>query len=81
MLDENAQPREYRPLDMTVAYRADHVGSLLRPKPLLEARKNPDVSREELTKLEDAHILDALNRQKAAGLRFSPTASSGAPVS
>ena len=55
---------------MTVAYRADHVGSLLRPKPLLEARKNPDVSREELTRLEDAHILDALNRQQAAGLRI-----------
>jgi 5-methyltetrahydropteroyltriglutamate--homocysteine methyltransferase len=70
MLDENAQPREYRAPDMPISYRADHVGSLLRPKALLDARSDPGVSREELTGLEDAHILEALRRQKAAGLRI-----------
>ena len=28
---------------MTLSYRADHVGSLLRPKALLDARNNPDI--------------------------------------
>ncbi len=31
-----------------MTYRADHVGSLLRPKELLEARANPDVERGEV---------------------------------
>jgi 5-methyltetrahydropteroyltriglutamate--homocysteine methyltransferase len=70
MLDENAQPREYRPLDMTPSYRADHVGSLLRPRALLEARTNPRISRAELTSLEDQCILDILRRQQAAGLKI-----------
>jgi 5-methyltetrahydropteroyltriglutamate--homocysteine methyltransferase len=52
------------------AYRADHVGSLLRPPALLQARHNPAITREQLTAVEDAHILDALERQRAAGLRI-----------
>ena len=46
------------------------MGSLLRPRALLDARNNPRVSREELTSLEDRHILDVLKRQKAAGLKI-----------
>jgi 5-methyltetrahydropteroyltriglutamate--homocysteine methyltransferase len=55
---------------MTLSYRADHVGSLLRPKALLDARKNPHISRGALTSLEDQCILDVLKRQKAAGLKI-----------
>jgi 5-methyltetrahydropteroyltriglutamate--homocysteine methyltransferase len=55
---------------MGTIYRADHVGSLLRPQRLLAARSRPNISREELTKLEDTHILDVLSRQKAAGLKI-----------
>src|SRR5262249_53576228 len=42
-----------------IAYRADHVGSLLRPKELLEARTDPSTTREQLTTIEDTHILAA----------------------
>lgn len=36
-------------------YHADHVGSLLRPQELLDARKDPQVTREQLTAVEDRH--------------------------
>src|SRR3979490_3292079 len=55
---------------MAAPYRADHVGSLLRPQELLDARRNPQVSREQLTALEDRHILDVLKRQQDAGLEI-----------
>jgi 5-methyltetrahydropteroyltriglutamate--homocysteine methyltransferase len=55
---------------MGIVYRADHVGSLLRPPALLQARTNPSTTREQLTKLEDACILDVLDRQKRAGLKI-----------
>jgi len=51
-------------------YRADHVGSLLRPKELLDARKNPETTPVELKEIEDRHILRALQRQKDAGLKI-----------
>ena len=51
-------------------YRADHVGSLLRPPDLLDARKNPGVARERLTAIEDRYILDVLKRQQEAGLEI-----------
>ena len=53
---------------MARAYRADHVGSLLRPRELLDARRDPGVTREQLTAIEDRHILDVLKRQQTAGL-------------
>jgi 5-methyltetrahydropteroyltriglutamate--homocysteine methyltransferase len=53
-----------------VTYRADHVGSLLRPREILDARKNPETSPEQLAALEDRHILRVLARQKEAGLRI-----------
>ena len=55
---------------MTHMYRADQVGSLLRPHELLEARKRPGISHEELTALEDRYILDLFARQKSAGFRI-----------
>jgi len=53
---------------MQVAFRADHVGSLLRPRALLDARLHGAPGPVELKRIEDAAILDVLARQKAAGL-------------
>src|SRR5713101_9278311 len=55
---------------MGFPYRADHVGSLLRPGALLAARNDPTLMREQLTTIEDTHILDVLRRQKEAGLKI-----------
>src|SRR5580700_5077305 len=55
---------------MPLTYRADHVGSLLRPAELLAARHDPETTAEQLAALEDRHILRALARQKDAGLRI-----------
>jgi methionine synthase II (cobalamin-independent) len=51
-------------------YRADHVGSLLRPLELLEARKNPSIAPEQLQEIEDRHIQRVLQRQNDLGLRI-----------
>src|SRR5262249_57890877 len=56
-------------LVMATSYRADHVGSLLRPKELLDARQNPGVTHEQLAAIEDRYILDVLKRQKDAGFK------------
>jgi 5-methyltetrahydropteroyltriglutamate--homocysteine methyltransferase len=53
---------------MPLTYRADHVGSLLRPVELLDARKNPETTAAQLTALEDRHILRVLAHQKESGL-------------
>ena len=53
-----------------MVYRADHVGSLLRPKELLDARQNSAITHDQLTALEDKHILRVLERQKEAGLKI-----------
>ena len=55
---------------MAFEYRADNVGSFLRPQDLLDARDNPDVSSEELKEIEDRHIVDVLERQKDLGLKI-----------
>jgi methionine synthase II (cobalamin-independent) len=55
---------------MARRYRADHVGSLLRPQELLDARRNPDVTREQLAAIEDRDILGVLKRQKEIGLEI-----------
>ncbi|HUB51197.1 MAG TPA: cobalamin-independent methionine synthase II family protein [Terracidiphilus sp.] len=52
---------------MPDAFRADHVGSLLRPAELLKARAERS-SPEELRALEDKHILRVLEKQKDLGL-------------
>jgi 5-methyltetrahydropteroyltriglutamate--homocysteine methyltransferase len=51
---------------MTTPFRADHVGSFLRPAELLEARA-AGAPPERLRELEDHHILRVLARQKALG--------------
>lgn len=56
---------------MATRYRADHVGSLLRPPELLEARAAHvagRLAREELSRFEDRAILDALERQGRVGI-------------
>jgi methionine synthase II (cobalamin-independent) len=55
---------------MARLYRADHVGSLLRPQELLAARSDPRVTPEQLTAIEDRHILEVFKRQKDAGLEI-----------
>ena len=61
MADDTARP----------PFRADHVGSLLRPPSLLEARerwKQGRLSREELTRLEDEAVRGAVKLQEDVGL-------------
>ena len=53
-------------------FRADHVGSLLRPRSLIEARdahRAGKLSREELTAIEDEAILAVIALQERLGLR------------
>src|SRR5689334_23503468 len=51
---------------MAFKYRADQVGSLLRPKELLEANRG-GVAPDKLKELEDQEILRVLGRQKDLG--------------
>jgi 5-methyltetrahydropteroyltriglutamate--homocysteine methyltransferase len=56
---------------VTDAYRADQVGSLLRPERLMQARQeraHGRLSAEELRTLEDEAILEALGHQRRAGI-------------
>jgi 5-methyltetrahydropteroyltriglutamate--homocysteine methyltransferase len=55
---------------MAAKYRADHIGSLLRPKELLQARGDEKVDREKLRALEDTHIKRVLESQRGLGLRI-----------
>lgn len=53
------------------AFRADHVGSLLRPQALLEARARRDagtISAEELRAVEDEAIAAAVKGQQESGI-------------
>jgi len=57
---------------MRPPFRADHVGSLLRPKPLVEARarwRRGEITREALRAVEDACIIEAIRKQEEIGLR------------
>lgn len=52
-------------------YRADHVGSLLRPQELLDAKSrftDGKLSEAELREVEDASVLKALELQRKAGI-------------
>ena len=55
---------------MPALYRADQVGSFLRPAELLEARKHAAEDPEALRALEDRHILRVLNKQKELGFEI-----------
>jgi len=56
----------------TPPFRAEHVGSLLRPQALLDARKKflaGELPAEELRPIEDAAIREIVKRQEEVGLR------------
>ena len=53
---------------MSSQYRADHVGSLLRPAELLDARRS-GLPPEELHAIEDRHVLRVLEKQRAIGFQ------------
>ncbi|KAI1734870.1 hypothetical protein F4680DRAFT_327996 [Xylaria scruposa] len=56
----------------TGVYRADQVGSLLRPKDLLAARDQAaegKITAAQLRELEDKYIADVVQKQQAVGLR------------
>jgi methionine synthase II (cobalamin-independent) len=55
--------------EMPALYRADHVGSFLRPAELLEARRNGKDPRQ-LCELEDRHIARVLAKQKELGFEI-----------
>jgi 5-methyltetrahydropteroyltriglutamate--homocysteine methyltransferase len=52
---------------MGAPYRADHLGSFLRPPELLRARSDPATTAEQLREIEDRAILAALARQRNLG--------------
>jgi len=55
----------------TNAFRADQIGSLLRPEPLLEARDrflDGQLDAKRLEEMEDAAILQALAKQKGCNI-------------
>jgi 5-methyltetrahydropteroyltriglutamate--homocysteine methyltransferase len=54
---------------MSLLFHADHVGSLLRPAELLDARRS-HISSEEIHALEDQQILRIIQRQKDLGLEI-----------
>ena len=56
--------------NLAFKYRADQVGSFLRPQELLDALNDPGVTAEKVRELEDRHILRVLERQKDLGLRI-----------
>src|SRR5438874_7730884 len=56
---------------MAARYRADHVGSLLRPPELVQAREdyaNERISADQLRAMEDAAVLKALDVQRQTGI-------------
>ena len=50
-----------------VRYKADQVGSFLRPQEIRDARRNPALSLEQLREIEDRHILRVIQRQQDLG--------------
>lgn len=62
MTETTVQPRRRAP------YRADHVGSLLRPKMVRDLRDR-GVFDDELTQVENMAVRDLVSLQRAAGLR------------
>src|SRR5271166_1872159 len=57
---------------MATPFRADHVGSLLRPPELLQARAEHQAGRmsaEELRRVEDAAVRDVVRMQEEIGLQ------------
>ena len=64
-------------------FRADHVGSLLRPRELAEARaarKAGRLSAEALRAVEDRTIAAAIARQEEIGLRAATDGDTAGPI-
>ena len=62
-------------------FRADHVGSLLRPAALHEARRRHakgEITADALKTVEDREIERIIKKQERSACRRSPTASSAA---
>ena len=55
---------------MSAAYRADHIGSFLRPAELLEARRSATADPERLRAIEDRHIARVLRKQQELGFEI-----------
>ena len=55
---------------MPAQWRADHIGSFLRPAEILEARRNAPSDPAGLKRLEDQHIRRVLARQKELGFEI-----------
>jgi 5-methyltetrahydropteroyltriglutamate--homocysteine methyltransferase len=55
---------------MSLLYRAEQVGSFLRPADLLEARRTAADDPERLRAIEDRHILRILSKQKELGFEI-----------
>jgi 5-methyltetrahydropteroyltriglutamate--homocysteine methyltransferase len=55
---------------MPVQYRAEHVGSFLRPARLLSARQDVSIAKEKLRDIEDVEILKVLAKQKELGFEI-----------
>ena len=53
-----------------IRYRADHIGSLLRPSELVAARNNLTLTLDQRRAIEDRHILGVLERQRDLGFRL-----------
>ena len=66
---------------MSLPYRADHVGSFLRPAELLEARRSAADDRDRLRSIEDRHILRILNKQKELGFEIFTDGGCAAAIS
>ena len=63
-------------------FRADHVGSLLRPAALKEARAKRakgEISAADLKAVEDREIERVIRSRRKSACRRSPTANSAAP--
>ena len=56
---------------MSALYRADHVGSFLRPAELLDARRNATTSPARVRELEDHHVRRVLAKQKELGFELA----------
>jgi 5-methyltetrahydropteroyltriglutamate--homocysteine methyltransferase len=62
------------PFERNPPFRAEHIGSLLRPKSLLDQRARfarGEISRDVLAVAEDAAIKEALALQERVGLKFA----------
>ena len=55
---------------MSAPYRADQVGSFLRPAEILQGRSDPGMDPDRLRALEDQHILRVLAKQKELGFEI-----------